>query len=89
MIIDGKSLARYVPSKGPFTDLSARFLTLAMKCKVVICCRVSPLQKVCSFVYITWFVFAILIQSLYVGSRRAFGTQRYWCQNSIHRRRRK
>jgi P-type E1-E2 ATPase len=34
-----------VPSKGPFTDVSARFLALAMKCKVVICCRVSPLQK--------------------------------------------
>lgn len=44
-IIDGKSLSRYVPSKGPFTDVSARFLALAMKCKVVICCRVSPLQK--------------------------------------------
>jgi magnesium-transporting ATPase (P-type) len=45
LIIDGKSLARFVPSKGPFTDVSARFLALAMKCKVVICCRVSPLQK--------------------------------------------
>ena len=26
--------------------LNARFLELAIKCKVVICCRVSPLQKV-------------------------------------------
>lgn len=46
IVIDGKSLSRYVPSKGPFTGVSARFLALAMRCKVVICCRVSPLQKV-------------------------------------------
>jgi len=45
IIIDGKALAQFLPSTG-FTDLSARFLEFAMKCKVVICCRVSPLQKV-------------------------------------------
>lgn len=46
-IIDGKALAQYLPPTG-FTELSARFLEFMMKCKVVICCRVSPLQKVCT-----------------------------------------
>lgn len=44
-IIDGKALAQFLPPTG-FTELSARFLEFVMKCKVVVCCRVSPLQKV-------------------------------------------
>eukprot|EP00005_Dracoamoeba_jomungandri_P010597 CAMPEP_0174264884 /NCGR_PEP_ID=MMETSP0439-20130205/24372_1 /TAXON_ID=0 /ORGANISM="Stereomyxa ramosa, Strain Chinc5" /LENGTH=1290 /DNA_ID=CAMNT_0015351035 /DNA_START=137 /DNA_END=4006 /DNA_ORIENTATION=+ len=45
LIVDGKALAYYLPGEGGWTDLSARFLEFAMNCKVVICCRVSPLQK--------------------------------------------
>jgi phospholipid-transporting ATPase len=40
LIIDGKSLAFALEK-----DLSKVFLELAMMCKAVICCRVSPLQK--------------------------------------------
>lgn len=40
LIIDGKSLT-YALEK----DLEKLFLDLAVKCKAVICCRVSPLQK--------------------------------------------
>ncbi|KAK4140322.1 uncharacterized protein C8A04DRAFT_39979 [Dichotomopilus funicola] len=40
LIIDGKSLT-YALEK----DLEKLFLDLAIKCKAVICCRVSPLQK--------------------------------------------
>lgn len=46
LVIDGKALSQYLPSSGEFNELSARFLELAMRCKAVICCRVSPLQKV-------------------------------------------
>ncbi|KAL6061509.1 Phospholipid-transporting ATPase [Balamuthia mandrillaris] len=44
IVIDGSALEQYLQPEG-FTPLSARFLELAMQCKVVICCRVSPLQK--------------------------------------------
>ncbi|KAK3295926.1 uncharacterized protein B0H64DRAFT_159259 [Chaetomium fimeti] len=40
LVIDGKSLT-YALEK----DLEKLFLDLAVKCKAVICCRVSPLQK--------------------------------------------
>ncbi|KAL1605265.1 aminophospholipid translocase [Paraconiothyrium brasiliense] len=40
LVIDGKSLT-YALEK----DLEKTFLDLAVKCKAVICCRVSPLQK--------------------------------------------
>ncbi|PSN73912.1 phospholipid-transporting ATPase-like protein [Corynespora cassiicola Philippines] len=40
LVIDGKSLT-YALEK----DLEKQFLDLAVKCKAVICCRVSPLQK--------------------------------------------
>ncbi|KAL2201257.1 hypothetical protein P885DRAFT_73604 [Corynascus similis CBS 632.67] len=40
LIIDGKSLT-YALEK----DMEKLFLDLAIKCKAVICCRVSPLQK--------------------------------------------
>ncbi|KAK4106496.1 phospholipid-translocating P-type ATPase [Parathielavia hyrcaniae] len=40
LVIDGKSLT-YALEK----DLEKLFLDLAIKCKAVICCRVSPLQK--------------------------------------------
>ncbi|KAF2015461.1 phospholipid-transporting ATPase-like protein [Aaosphaeria arxii CBS 175.79] len=40
LVIDGKSLT-YALEK----DLEESFLQLAIKCKAVICCRVSPLQK--------------------------------------------
>lgn len=40
LIIDGRSLT-YALEK----DLEKRFLDLAVMCKAVICCRVSPLQK--------------------------------------------
>lgn len=40
MVIDGKSLDYALE-----TDLEQTFLSLAVKCKAVICCRVSPLQK--------------------------------------------
>jgi magnesium-transporting ATPase (P-type) len=46
LVIDGKALSQYLPSSGAYNELSARFLELAMRCKAVICCRVSPLQKV-------------------------------------------
>eukprot|EP01087_Luapelamoeba_hula_P011965 TRINITY_DN3328_c0_g1_i1.p1 TRINITY_DN3328_c0_g1~~TRINITY_DN3328_c0_g1_i1.p1 ORF type:complete len:1409 (-),score=234.21 TRINITY_DN3328_c0_g1_i1:104-4330(-) len=45
IVIDGMSLKQYLPDSGKMDALSARFLELAMRCKVVICCRVSPLQK--------------------------------------------
>ncbi|KAF2634031.1 phospholipid-transporting ATPase-like protein [Massarina eburnea CBS 473.64] len=40
LVIDGKSLT-YALER----DLEKQFLDLAVKCKAVICCRVSPLQK--------------------------------------------
>jgi phospholipid-transporting ATPase len=40
LVIDGKSLT-YALER----DLEKEFLDLAVKCKAVICCRVSPLQK--------------------------------------------
>lgn len=40
LVIDGKSLT-YALER----DLEKEFLDLAIKCKAVICCRVSPLQK--------------------------------------------
>ena len=40
LVIDGKSLT-YALEK----DISKTFLELAIMCKAVICCRVSPLQK--------------------------------------------
>ena len=40
LVIDGKSLT-YALEK----DMEKLFLDLAVKCKAVICCRVSPLQK--------------------------------------------
>jgi phospholipid-transporting ATPase len=46
LVVDGKALSQYLPSSGAYNELSARFLELAMRCKAVICCRVSPLQKV-------------------------------------------
>ncbi|KAL6054974.1 Phospholipid-transporting ATPase [Balamuthia mandrillaris] len=45
VIIDGDSLGHFVPHDGTFNASSAQFLQLAMRCKVLICCRVSPLQK--------------------------------------------
>lgn len=53
LVIDGKALSQYLPSSGAYNELSARFLELAMRCKAVICCRVSPLQKVHSH---SWWV---------------------------------
>eukprot|EP01089_Gocevia_fonbrunei_P020871 TRINITY_DN787_c0_g5_i1.p1 TRINITY_DN787_c0_g5~~TRINITY_DN787_c0_g5_i1.p1 ORF type:complete len:544 (-),score=125.85 TRINITY_DN787_c0_g5_i1:52-1557(-) len=43
-IVDGKALSYYIKTNG-FDGLALRFLELFMRCKVVICCRVSPLQK--------------------------------------------
>ncbi|PNH05393.1 Phospholipid-transporting ATPase 3 [Tetrabaena socialis] len=40
IVIDGKALA-YALSK----DLSPAFLRVGLRCKAVVCCRVSPLQK--------------------------------------------
>ena len=40
IIIDGKALS-YALSK----DLAAGFLKIGLRCKAVVCCRVSPLQK--------------------------------------------
>ncbi|KAL6054164.1 Phospholipid-transporting ATPase [Balamuthia mandrillaris] len=45
VIIDGESLSHFVPHNGTFNASSAQFLQLAIRCKVLICCRVSPLQK--------------------------------------------
>jgi len=46
LVIDGKALSQYLPASEEFNELSTRLLELAMRCKSVICCRVSPLQKV-------------------------------------------
>ena len=40
MVLDGKSLTFALEK-----DISKTFLELAIMCKAVICCRVSPLQK--------------------------------------------
>ena len=42
LVIDGKTLAFALE-----TGLDKRFLMLAGKCNSVICCRSSPIQKVC------------------------------------------
>lgn len=40
LVVDGKALELCLSY-----DLSTQFLSVAMKCDVVICCRVSPKQK--------------------------------------------
>lgn len=40
LVVDGKALELCLKS-----DLRSRFLSVAMNCDVVICCRVSPKQK--------------------------------------------